>query len=42
MQNITECKTFFIQINLGLSEAAAQSPAKGARRARKMARPKPA
>ena len=24
MQNITECKTYFVRINLGLSEAAAQ------------------
>jgi len=37
MQNIAECKPFFIQINLGLSEAATQGPAVGARRARKMA-----
>jgi hypothetical protein len=42
MQSIAECKTFFIRINHGSSEAAAQGLAVGARRARKMARPKPA
>jgi hypothetical protein len=40
MENIAECKTFFIRITLGLSEAATQGPAAGARRARKMATPK--
>jgi len=35
-------KTFFIRINLDLSEAAVQSLAEGARREIVMARPKPA
>ena len=42
MQNITENKTIFIRINLGLSEATVRCLAKGARRAIEMARPKPA
>jgi len=42
MQNIGECKAFSIRINHGLSEAAVQGPAAGARRAKKMVRPKPA
>jgi hypothetical protein len=37
MQIIAEFKTFFIRIALGLSEAATQGPAAGARRARKTA-----
>jgi len=41
-KTLPNVKTFFVRINLGLSEAAAQGPAVGARRARKMARPKPA
>jgi len=36
-KTLSDVKTFFIQINLGLSEAASQGPAAGARRARKMA-----
>jgi len=34
MQIITECKTYFVRINHGLSEAAAQDLDVGARRAR--------
>jgi hypothetical protein len=41
-KTLLNIKTFFVRISLGLSEAAAQGPAVGARRARKMARPKPA
>jgi hypothetical protein len=42
MQYIAEFKTFFIRINLGLSEAATQNLDVGARRARVKARPEPA
>ena len=41
-KTLPNVKTYFVRINLGLSEAAAQGPDVGARRARKMARPEPA
>jgi hypothetical protein len=39
-KTLLNIKTFFVRMNLGLSEAAAQGPAVGARRARKMVTPK--